>query len=119
MRIDHYRLPARDGYPLGVSAYRPLQPRYSLLLNSATGVPKRFYQGFAEHAASRVDLLQRQLDAAPVVVVARGHRLVAVDVADLDGVRGKSGRAQGQHGRDQHRKGHRGFRHGSRSCLNA
>lgn len=53
MRIDHYRLPARDGHPLGISAYRPLRPRYSLLLNSATGVPKRFYQSFAEHAASR------------------------------------------------------------------
>ena len=53
MRIDHFQMPARDGYPLGVSAYRPQRPRYSLLLNSATGVPKRFYQGFAEHAASR------------------------------------------------------------------
>jgi predicted alpha/beta hydrolase len=53
MRTDHYQLHAHDGYPLGVSAYRPQRPRYSLLLNSATGVSKRFYQSFAEHAASR------------------------------------------------------------------
>lgn len=53
MRIDHFLLPARDGYPLGVSAYRPQRPRYSLLMNSATGVSQRFYQSFAEHAARR------------------------------------------------------------------
>lgn len=53
MRIEHYLLPARDGYPLGVTAYRPLRPRYSLLLNGATGVLKRVYTSFAEYAASR------------------------------------------------------------------
>lgn len=53
MRIDHYQLPARDGYPLAVSAYLPSRPRYSLLLNGATGVSKSYYRGFAEYAASR------------------------------------------------------------------
>lgn len=53
MRIERYLLPARDGYPLGVTAYRPLRPRYSLLLNGATGVLKRVYTSFAEYAASR------------------------------------------------------------------
>jgi len=53
MRHDSYRLPARDGFPLAVSSFRPTQPRYSLLISGATGVPQRFYRNFAEHAASR------------------------------------------------------------------
>lgn len=53
MRIDTYKLPARDGYPLAVTAFRPARPRYSLLMNGATGVGQRFYKSFAEHAASR------------------------------------------------------------------
>ena len=53
MLIDSYPLLARDGYPLAVTAYRPSLPRYSLLLNSATGVSQGFYKHFAEYAASR------------------------------------------------------------------
>ncbi|MBS7690377.1 alpha/beta fold hydrolase [Pseudomonas lalucatii] len=53
MRFDSYTLPARDGHPLAVSAFRPALPRYCLLLNGATGVAQRFYRSFAEHAAER------------------------------------------------------------------
>ncbi|WP_439886517.1 alpha/beta hydrolase family protein [Pseudomonas sp. MBLB4123] len=53
MRFDTYEFSARDGYPLAVSSYRPMRPRYGLLLNGATGVAQRFYRSFAEHAASR------------------------------------------------------------------
>lgn len=53
MHIDHYSLPARDGYPLAVTSLRPERPRFRLLLNAATGVPQRFYRSFIEHAAGR------------------------------------------------------------------
>ncbi len=53
MHIDRYTLPARDGFALSVTAYRPAAPRYCLLINSATGIDQRFYQHFARHAASR------------------------------------------------------------------
>lgn len=53
MQIDHYTLPARDGFTLSVTAYRPAAARYCLLINSATGIDQRFYQHFAQHAASR------------------------------------------------------------------
>ncbi len=53
MQIDRYTLPARDGFALSVTAYRPAVPRYCLLINSATGIDQRFYQHFAQHAASR------------------------------------------------------------------
>lgn len=53
MQTEHYRLFARDGYPLAVTGFRPEQPRYLLLVNAATGVPQRYYKHFAEHAAKR------------------------------------------------------------------
>jgi predicted alpha/beta hydrolase len=53
MQIERYSLPARDGYRLAVSSYRPAAPRYRLLLNSATGIGQRFYQHFASHAAQQ------------------------------------------------------------------
>jgi predicted alpha/beta hydrolase len=53
LQIDRYTLPARDGFALSVTAYRPATPRYGLLINSATGIDQRFYQHFARHAAAR------------------------------------------------------------------
>jgi len=53
MQIEHYSLPARDGYRLAVSSYRPSAPRFRLLINSATGISQRFYQHFARHAAQQ------------------------------------------------------------------
>jgi predicted alpha/beta hydrolase len=53
LKFDAYVLNARDGFPLAVNSYRPPAPRYRLLINSATGIPKDFYQHFARHAAKR------------------------------------------------------------------
>jgi predicted alpha/beta hydrolase len=53
LQIDRYTLPARDGFALSVTAYRPATPRYGLLINSATGIDQRFYQHFARHASAR------------------------------------------------------------------
>ncbi len=53
MHTEHYIHPARDGYPLAVTSYRPATPRYRLLINSATGINQRFYQHFSHYAAQQ------------------------------------------------------------------
>ena len=44
---------ALDGTPLAGTVFEPKAPRASLLVNSGTGIPRRFYARFARHAAAR------------------------------------------------------------------
>lgn len=53
MQVMHYELPTRDGYPLAVTSNRPVNPGYTLLINSALGNHQRFFQHFATYAAQR------------------------------------------------------------------
>ena len=46
-------IPARDGYGLGASVFRPSRPDGDVvLINSATAVPRSFYRHFASHLAA-------------------------------------------------------------------
>jgi predicted alpha/beta hydrolase len=45
-------LPARDGFPLAATHF-PGSGRTVLVIHAATGVPRAYYRGFAEYAASR------------------------------------------------------------------
>ena len=48
------RIDALDGYPLEASLFQAGDDLHSLLLiNSGTGIPRRFYRRFAEHAAGQ------------------------------------------------------------------
>lgn len=47
-------IPARDGYPLAATVFTPLErPRGTVLINSATAVPRKIYRGFATYLAER------------------------------------------------------------------
>jgi predicted alpha/beta hydrolase len=46
------RIRAADGFPLGATLHRG-RGRDALVVAGATGVPRRFYDGFARHAAGR------------------------------------------------------------------
>ena len=54
-------------------------------------VPRHELERPAEHPARRVDLLKGELDAHLVRDRVGGEALVAVDVADPDGIRGEGG----------------------------
>src|SRR5947209_5475061 len=52
--VDDIRFPATDGYLLGATLYLPRRARrQAILINSATAVPRQFYQGFASYLARR------------------------------------------------------------------
>ncbi|MEM8931402.1 MAG: alpha/beta hydrolase, partial [Acidobacteriota bacterium] len=45
---------ARDGHPLVGTLFESDEPpRLALVVNSGTGIPRRFYARFAAHAAAR------------------------------------------------------------------
>ena len=45
---------ARDGYPLAATVFTPEgPPRGTVLINSATAVPRKIYRGFAAYLAGR------------------------------------------------------------------
>ncbi len=47
-------LPARDGVKLAATLFEPSTPNgMAILLNSGTGIPRRFYGAFAQHLADR------------------------------------------------------------------
>jgi predicted alpha/beta hydrolase len=47
-------IPARDGYPLAATVFTPLErPRGTVLINSATAVPRKIYRGFATYLGER------------------------------------------------------------------
>src|SRR5258708_34295879 len=47
-------LPARDGVKLAATLFEPAMPNgMAILLNSGTGIPRRFYGAFAQHLADR------------------------------------------------------------------
>jgi predicted alpha/beta hydrolase len=52
--IDDISFPASDGYSLGATLFLPLgAKRHSVLINSATSVPRKVYRGFAGYLARR------------------------------------------------------------------
>jgi predicted alpha/beta hydrolase len=52
--MDCTTIPARDGYPLAATVFRPPGSSQSaVLICSATAVPQKFYQSFAEYLATR------------------------------------------------------------------
>lgn len=53
MNVEKITLACRDKFPLAVTEYKPLQARYRILINGATGVSQDYYKRFAEYAASR------------------------------------------------------------------
>src|SRR5258708_14325190 len=47
-------LPARDGVKLAATLFEPSTPNgMAILLNSGTGIPRRFYGAFAQHLSDR------------------------------------------------------------------
>jgi predicted alpha/beta hydrolase len=47
-------IPARDDYPLAATVFAPLErPRGTVLISSATAVPRKIYRGFATYLAER------------------------------------------------------------------
>ena len=51
---DDITFPARDGYLLGATLFLPRgAKRHAVLINSATAVPRKIYQGFAGYLARR------------------------------------------------------------------
>lgn len=48
-----FRLPARDGYPLGATLYGPPGAPRAALVMAATGVPQAYYAKFAQYLALR------------------------------------------------------------------
>jgi len=49
---DHITLPATDGYSLAATLFLPRgAKRHAVLINSATAVPRGFYEGFARYLA--------------------------------------------------------------------
>ncbi|MGY8661048.1 alpha/beta fold hydrolase [Bradyrhizobium sp. UFLA05-109] len=52
--IDDITFPAVDGYSLGGTLFLPRSAeRHAVLINSATGVPRKIYRGFASYLANR------------------------------------------------------------------
>src|SRR5262245_39165461 len=52
--VQDTTVPARDGYPLAATVFTPQRaPRGTVLVNSATAVPRRIYRGFAGYLAER------------------------------------------------------------------
>ena len=52
MREVHLTLEAGDGHPLAATLYEPARPLAAVQINSATGVPRRYYAAYARvHAA--------------------------------------------------------------------
>ncbi|RKG29898.1 alpha/beta hydrolase family protein [Acinetobacter tianfuensis] len=52
-KTDIVHFTAEDGYSLSGTLYRPENPKASIIMSSATGVPQGFYRRFAEYAAVR------------------------------------------------------------------
>jgi predicted alpha/beta hydrolase len=48
-----FRMPARDGYPLGATLYGPAAASRAVLVMPATGVPQEYYAKFAQYLAAR------------------------------------------------------------------
>jgi predicted alpha/beta hydrolase len=52
IRIDDVSIAARDGYQLAATVFVPAgEPRGSVIINSATAVPRKIYRGFAGYLA--------------------------------------------------------------------
>lgn len=84
---EEIRFKARDGYPLTGSYFAPANPRATVLLNAGTGIPRRFYTGFATDLARRgyavLTYDYRGVgDAAPRRM--RGFKATKVDWGRLD-----------------------------------
>ena len=51
--MDNIKFPSTDKYPLAASLFRAETQKGTLVIHSATAVPRQFYARFAEYAASR------------------------------------------------------------------
>lgn len=53
MREVHITLEAGDGHPLAATLYEPARPLAAVQINSATGVPRRYYAAYARFLAAQ------------------------------------------------------------------
>lgn len=82
-------LPARDGAMLAATLIEPIgnQRRGAVLLNSGTGIPRRFYAAFASHLAMRglavLTYDYRGIGGSPKPAIAAMEQWGAVDQASM------------------------------------